>query len=420
LQNLNESKPNVLVIGLGYVGIPLMEVLLESDKFSVSGFDISPEVIDSLSQNSGEFKGVNLKKFNSLGPKFFSDTSKLMNYDIFVVCVPTPLLDGGPDLSMICEAGVLIAKIIKKRSLVILESTSYPGTTEDILLPIIEKSKLKAGSDFFLAFGSERIDPGNANFGIKNTPKVIGGIDEISTRKAVEFYSNFIDEVIVAKGTREAELSKLLENTYRIVNIAMVNELAIVCHELGIDIWDTIRCASSKPFGFHTFYPGPGPGGHCIPIDPVYLSKYVFKNLNKNFELINLSQKINSNMPFYVVSRAKSLLKQSNKEIKGSKILIVGASYKSDISDTRESPILGVIKYLMENKGNFIIYDSHVFDLKVDSKIFKVEKELPQNLAEFDLILILQHHSDLDVKKIVSSGVTILDTRGKIKEAQKL
>jgi nucleotide sugar dehydrogenase len=200
----------------------------------------------------------------------------------------------------------------------------------------------------------------------------------------------------------------------------MVNELAIVCHELGIDIWDTIRCASSKPFGFHTFYPGPGPGGHCIPIDPVYLSKYVFKNLNKNFELINLSQKINSNMPFYVVSRAKSLLKQSNKEIKGSKILIVGASYKSDISDTRESPILGVIKYLMENKGNFIIYDSHVFDLKVDSKIFKVEKELPQNLAEFDLILILQHHSDLDVKKIVSSGVTILDTRGKIKEAQKL
>ncbi len=420
MQNLNESKPNVLVIGLGYVGIPLMAALLESDKFSVSGFDISPEVIDSLSQNSGEFKGVNLKKLNSLGPKFFSDTSKLMNYDIFVICVPTPLLDGGPDLSMICEAGMLIAKIIKKRSLVILESTSYPGTTEDILLPIIEKSKLKAGSDFFLAFGSERIDPGNANFGIKNTPKVIGGIDEISTRKAVDFYSNFIDEVIAAKGTREAELSKLLENTYRIVNIALVNELAMVCHELGIDIWDTIRCASSKPFGFHTFYPGPGVGGHCIPIDPIYLSKYVFENLNKNFELINLSQKINSNMPFYVVSRAKSLLKQSNKEIEDSKILIVGASYKSDISDTRESPILGVIKYLMENKGNFVIYDSHAFDLKVDSKIFKIEKELPQNLAEFDLILVLQHHFDLDVKKIVSSGVTILDTRGKIKEAQKL
>lgn len=397
-----------------------MEALLESDKFSVSGFDISPEVIDSLSQNSGEFKGVNLRKLNSLGPKFFSDTSKLMDYDIFVICVPTPLLDGGPDLSMICEAGVLIAKIIKKRSLVILESTSYPGTTEDILLPIIERSKLKAGSDFFLAFGSERIDPGNANFGIKNTPKVIGGIDEISTRKAVEFYSNFIDEVIAAKGTREAELSKLLENTYRTVNIALVNELAMVCHELGIDIWDTIRCASSKPFGFHPFYPGPGVGGHCIPIDPIYLSKYVFENLNKNFELINLSQKINSNMPFYVVSRAKRLLKQSNKEIEGSKILIVGASYKSDISDTRESPILGVIKYLTENKGNFVIYDSHAFDFKVDSKIFKVEKELPKNLAEFDLILVLQHHFDLDVKKIVSSGVTILDTRGKIKEAQRL
>jgi nucleotide sugar dehydrogenase len=420
LQNLTESKQKVLVIGLGYVGIPLMEAILESNKFLVSGFDISSEVIDLLSQDSGEFKGVDLKKLNSYGPNFFSDAKKLTDYDIFIICVPTPLLDGGPDLSMICKSGELIARIIKKGALVILESTSYPGTTEDVLLPIIQKSKLNAGTDFFLAFGSERIDPGNTNFGIRNTPKVVGGIEKVSTDKAIEFYSNFINDVIAAKGTREAELSKLLENTYRIVNIALVNELAMVCHDLGIDIWDTIRCASTKPFGFHTFYPGPGVGGHCIPVDPIYLSKYVSKNLNRNFELINLSHKINSNMPVYVVGRVKDLLKLSNKNIENSKILIIGASYKSDVADTRESPIFGIVKYFMENKGEFTIHDSNVVELKVGSEIFKIEKELPQNLTYFDLILVLQHNLDLDVKRIVSSGVTILDTRGKIQEAKKL
>lgn len=420
MQNLAEGKQKVLVIGLGYVGVPLMKSILESNKFLVSGFDVSSEVIDLLSQDSGEFKGVDLKELNSYGPNFFSDITKLTDYDVFVICVPTPLLDGGPDLSMICKSGELIAKIIKKGALVILESTSYPGTTEDVLLPIIEKSKLNAGSDFFLAFGSERIDPGNTDFDIRNTPKVVGGMEKISTNKAVEFYSNFINEIIVAKGTREAELSKLLENTYRSVNIALVNELAMVCHELGIDVWDTIRCASTKPFGFHTFYPGPGVGGHCIPIDPIYLSKYVSKKLNKNFELINLSHKINSNMPYYVLGRVKELLKLSNKNIENSKILIIGASYKSDISDTRESPILGIIKCFMENKGNFTIHDSNVVELKVESEVFKIEKELPQNLVDFDLILVLQHNSDLDMKKIVSSGITILDTRGKIQEAKKL
>jgi len=417
---MSESKPKVLVIGLGYVGIPLMEALLESDKFSVSGFDISSDVIANLSQNSGEYKGVDLKNFHSYSFSLFSDSSKLGIYDIFIICVPTPLLNGGPDLSMVSQAGELIANIIKKGSLVILESTSYPGTTEDVLLPVIEKSKLKAGVDFFLAFGSERIDPGNKIFGIKNTPKVVGGIEKNSTNKAVEFYSSFIDQVVAAKGTREAELSKLLENTYRIVNIALVNELSMVCNELGIDIWDTIKCASTKPFGFQPFFPGPGVGGHCIPIDPIYLSKFVFENLNKNFELINLSQKINSNMPVYVVNRSIELLKKLNKDSINSNVLIIGAGYKADISDTRESPIIKVIEGFVENKINFVIHDSHINEINVISKIFKIENKLPNNLSSFDLILILQHSSDLDTQKLVSSGVQILDTRGRIEESEKL
>jgi UDP-N-acetyl-D-glucosamine dehydrogenase len=417
---MSESKPRVLVIGLGYVGIPLMEALLESDKFSVSGFDISSDVIANLSQNSGEYKGVDLKNFHSYSFNLLSDSLKLGIYDIFIICVPTPLLNGGPDLSMVSRAGELIANIIKKGSLVILESTSYPGTTEDVLLPVIEQSKLKAGVDFFLAFGSERIDPGNKIFGIKNTPKVVGGIEKNSTNKAVEFYSSFIDQVVAAKGTREAELSKLLENTYRIVNIALVNELSMVCNELGIDIWDTIKCASTKPFGFQPFFPGPGVGGHCIPIDPIYLSKFVFENLNKNFELINLSQKINSNMPVYVVNRSIELLKKLNKNSINCNVLIIGAGYKADISDTRESPIIKVIEGFVENKINFVIHDSHVNEIKITSKIFKIENKLPNNLSAFDLILILQHNSDLDTQKLVSSGVQILDTRGRIEEAEKL
>jgi nucleotide sugar dehydrogenase len=417
---MSESKPRVLVIGLGYVGIPLMEALLESNKFSVSGFDISSDVIAKLSQNSGEYKGVDLKNFHSYSFNLLSDSLKLGIYDIFIICVPTPLLNGGPDLSMVSRAGELIANIIKKGSLVILESTSYPGTTEDVLLPVIEKSKLKAGVDFFLAFGSERIDPGNIIFGIKNTPKVVGGIEKNSTNKAVEFYSSFIDQVVAAKGTREAELSKLLENTYRIVNIALVNELSMVCNELGIDIWDTIKCASTKPFGFQPFFPGPGVGGHCIPIDPIYLSKFVFENLNKNFELINLSQKINSNMPVYVVNRSIELLKKLNKNSINCNVLIIGAGYKADISDTRESPIIKVIEGFVENKINFVIHDSHVNEIKIISKIFKIENKLPNNLSAFDLILILQHNSDLDTQKLVSSGVQILDTRGRIEEAEKL
>jgi len=417
---MSESKPRVLVIGLGYVGIPLMEALLESDKFSVSGFDISSDVIAKLSQNSGEYKGVDLKNFHSYSFNLLSDSLKLGIYDIFIICVPTPLLNGGPDLSMVSRAGELIANIIKKGSLVILESTSYPGTTEDVLLPVIEKSKLKAGVDFFLAFGSERIDPGNIIFGFENTPKVVGGIEKNSTNKAVEFYSSFIHQVVAAKGTREAELSKLLENTYRIVNIALVNELSMVCNELGIDIWDTIKCASTKPFGFQPFFPGPGVGGHCIPIDPIYLSKFVFENLNKNFELINLSQKINSNMPVYVVNRSIELLKKLNKDSINSNVLIIGAGYKADISDTRESPIIKVIEGFVENKINFVIHDSHINEINVISKIFKIENKLPNNLSSFDLILILQHSSDLDTQKLVSSGVQILDTRGRIEESEKL
>ena len=411
----------VLVIGVGYVGIALIDELLKFNKFLVTGYDVSKEVLTRVMKTDGKYKEIDLSRLNNSNVKFTSDPNDLEDYDVYLICVPTPLLEGKPDLSMIREAGELISKIIKNGSLIILESTSYPGTTEDVLLPIIEKSNLKAGIDFFLAFGSERIDPGNSNYRITNTPKVIGGINKISTDKAMEFYSNFISEIIPAKGTREAELSKLLENTYRNVNIALVNEMAMICHELEIDVWDVIKCASSKPFGFDTFYPGPGVGGHCIPIDPLYLSNYVFENLNKNFELIDLSQKINSNMPAYVVDRIRDLLqKVSNKKLEGSKVLIVGASYKSDLPDMRNSPIFYILEAFIKFDVKFVIHDNLVDEVKVGSDTFKTIGTLPDTFEEFDLIVILQHHSDLDVHKLIQSGILLFDTRGKIQTSQKL
>jgi len=418
LNNLDRS--NVLVIGLGYVGVPLLEAISGSDKFNLNGYDISENVIFELQNKSGFYKGIDLGKLHGKTINLFSNASDIKNIDIYIICVPTPLLDGGPDLRMLREAGELISGKLKKGDLVILESTSYPGTTEDVLLPILEKSNLKAGTDFSLAFGSERIDPGNKEYGIKNTPKVIGGIDNISTVRVKNFYESFVMKVIEAKGTREAELSKLLENTYRIVNIALINELAMVCHELKIDIWDTIKCASTKPFGFQAFYPGPGVGGHCIPIDPIYLSRYVFENLNKNFELINLSQKINSNMPSYIVYRIKGLLTNMEKKINGSRVLIIGASYKSDISDTRESPIHDIIEEFISEGVEFTIHDSFVKDLKVNGITHDILAEIPTNLDVFDLIVILQHHSDLNMDLLASCKTTIFDTRGKMEFVEKL
>jgi len=418
LNNLDRS--NVLVIGLGYVGVPLLEALSGSDKFNLNGYDISENVIFKLQNKSGFYKGIDLGKLHDKTINLFSNASDIKNIDIYIICVPTPLLDGGPDLRMLREAGELISGKLKKGDLVILESTSYPGTTEDVLLPILEKSSLKAGTDFSLAFGSERIDPGNKEYGIKNTPKVIGGIDNLSTVRVKNFYESFVMEVIEAKGTREAELSKLLENTYRIVNIALINELAMVCHELKIDIWDTIKCASTKPFGFQAFYPGPGVGGHCIPIDPIYLSRYVFENLNKNFELINLSQRINSNMPSYIVYRIKDLLTNMEKKINGSRVLIIGASYKSDVSDTRESPIHDIIEEFISEGVKFTIHDSFVKDLKVNGITHDILAEIPTNLDVFDLIVILQHHSDLNMDLLASCKTTIFDTRGKMEFVEKL
>lgn len=418
LNNLDRS--NVLVIGLGYVGVPLLEALSSSDKFNLNGYDISENVIFELQNKSGFYKGIDLGKLHDKTINLFSNASDIKNIDIYIICVPTPLLDGGPDLKMLREAGELISGKLKKGDLVILESTSYPGTTEDVLLPILEKSNLKAGMDFSLAFGSERIDPGNKEYGIKNTPKVIGGIDNLSTVRVKNFYESFVMEVIEAKGTREAELSKLLENTYRIVNIALINELAMVCHELKIDIWDTIKCASTKPFGFQAFYPGPGVGGHCIPIDPIYLSRYIFENLNKNFELINLSQKINSNMPSYIVYRIKGLLTNMKKKINGSRVLIIGASYKSDVSDTRESPIHDIIEEFISEGVEFTIHDSFVKDLKVNGITHDILADIPTNLDAFDLIVILQHHSDLNMDLLTNCKTTIFDTRGKMEFVEKL
>ena len=290
--------------------------------------------------------------------------------DVTVICVPTPLSESdGPDLTAVKSATETAAKLLKPGALVVLESTTYPGTTDEIVRPMLEKaSGLTVGIDFHLAFSPERIDPGNERYGMRNTPKVVGGITPACTDAAAAFYGQVCDTVVKAKSAREAEMAKLLENTYRHVNIALVNEMAIFCHELGIDLWDSIRCAATKPFGFQAFYPGPGVGGHCIPIDPNYLSYKVRAELKHPFRFVELAQEINSRMPGYVVDRAAELLNTDAKPLNGAKVLLLGVTYKKDIADQRESPARPIARKLLQRGAVLSYHDPYVDGWQVDGK----------------------------------------------------
>src|SRR5690606_27253999 len=289
-----------------------------------------------------------------------SDPSVLGEARTIVICVPTPLAeDGGPDLSSVRAAVGDIARFLKPGQLVVLESTTYPGTTEESVQPILEASGLRVGRDINLAFSRERIEPGNARFGARNTPKVVGGVTGACTEAAAAFYDKVVDTVVRTKGTREAEMAKLLENTYRHINIALVNEMARFCHELDIDLWDVIAAARTKPFGFQAFYPGPGVGGHCIPIDPNYLSYNVRARLGYPFRFVELAQEINATMPAYVVHRAQDILNEDGKSLKGATVLLLGVTYKPNIADQRESPAVPVAKHLRDKGAEVLFHDPH-------------------------------------------------------------
>ena len=403
------------VIGLGYVGLPL-SVELARAGFTVTGFDVSKSKIKLLNAGKSDIDDVpdaHVREMVKAGRfKATLDPKLIGKMDTLSICVPTPLSKTkDPDVSYILAALDWVKKYMKKGGLVVLESTTYPGTTEDLILPILEESGLKVGQDFFVAFSPERVDPGNPVYTTKNTPRVVGGITPNCTRVAKAFYEQTIPNIHAVSSTKAAEMVKLLENTFRGVNIGLVNEVALMCDRLGLDVWEIIDAAATKPFGFMPFYPGPGLGGHCIPIDPHYLS-WKLKSLNYYARFIELAGDINSHMPEYVVSRIGEMLNaRFGKALKGSNILVLGVAYKPDIKDTRESPALDVIK-LLEEKGSKIIYnDPFVPEINWNKTKHLSRKLTPAVLKKADLTVVLTHHSQYDYQWIVDNVKAVFDTR---------
>ena len=402
------------VIGLGYVGLPLAMTLCDAG-FDVTGVDIDTNRIGAINGGRSYITDVsdqNLQKAVD-GKRFraTSDLSEIAGLDAVSICVPTPLRKTkDPDMSYIVAAADAIAKVLRPGQLVILESTTYPGTTEELVLPALEARGLKVGKDFFLAFSPERVDPGNPTFGTRDIPKVIGGVTPRCSKLAALLYGAGMKHIVMVSSTRVAEMVKLLENTFRSVNIALANEIALMCSHMKIDVWEVIKGASSKPFGFMPFYPGPGLGGHCIPIDPLYLE---WKSKIDGFEsrFIGLADKINSGMPRFVATRAMELLNESGKAIRGSRIHILGVTYKKDISDSRESPALEVIKLLMGLGAQVTYSDPFVPSLSVDGQNMEAVHPSREVLSSSDLAIVITNHTAFDYPEIVRNAPLIFDTR---------
>lgn len=406
---------DLAVIGLGYVGLPLVREAVASG-LSVRGFDVDPRVVDGLNSGISHVDDVADSDVASMLSSGFCATGSaadIADADAVVICVPTPLgKDGGPDLGAVIGATKIAASVLHDGMLVVLESTTYPGTTEEVVCPILEETGLVAGRDFQLAFSPERIDPGNPEFGMRNTPKVVGGITAEATRRAAALYQRFVDRVVVAKGAREAETAKLLENTYRHINIALVNEMARFCHELDIDLWDVIGLASTKPFGFQAFYPGPGVGGHCIPIDPNYLSHNVRTRLGYPFRFVELAQEINATMPAYVARRAQDILNDDAKPLRGSSVLLLGVTYKPDIADQRESPAVPLAQALRAHGADVSFHDPHIERWRLNGAALDRVADLSSAIASADLTILVQNHSDYDVDALAAASRRFFDTKG--------
>lgn len=405
----------LVVMGLGYVGLPLAQEAVRSGLETV-GYDVSATVVDSLNAGRSHVDDLSDDDVAAMlagGFRATADPAVIGDADAVVICVPTPLgPGGGPNLDAVRAAGATVSERLRPGSLVVLESTTWPGTTEDVLAPILEESGLQAGVDFHLAFSPERIDPGNATYGFHNTPKVVGGLNDASADRAVALYSSMVQEVVRAKGCREAEMSKLLENTYRHINIALVNEMVKFCRELDIDLWDAIACASSKPFGFQAFYPGPGVGGHCIPIDPNYLSHHVRARLGYPFRFVELAQEVNNSMPRYVASRVAEMLNERGLPIRGSAVLLLGVTYKAGIADLRESPAVPLADVLLRQGARLAYYDPFVPHWSAAGGEFERVPDLAAALADADVVVHLQPHADYSDEVLAESETPVLDTRG--------
>jgi len=402
------------VVGLGYVGLPLAVAFADAG-FQVIGIDTDPQKIRRIRAGQNYIPDVSdavLKKCVEKGRlQASSDFEVLKSLDAVSICVPTPLRKTrDPDISYIVEVTEQLKKASHPDMLVVLESTTYPGTTEEILVPALQSADLRVGENLFLAFSPERIDPGNPKFGLQNTPKIIGGITERCTQIATLLYRQIIREVIPVSTARAAEMVKLLENTFRAVNIGLVNEIAVICDKLKINAWEVIGAAASKPFGFMPFYPGPGLGGHCIPIDPHYLS-WKLRSMNYTTRFIELASEINQSMPGYVFQKAQTALNERKKAVKGAKVLILGVAYKKNVSDVRESPAFDVAKLLEEAGADLQYSDPHVPQWSTEGAAYRAQKLSPGLLKKMDCVIIVTDHDTFPYDQVVKHAPLIVDTR---------
>ena len=415
INKIRNKEAHIGIVGLGYVGLPLA-IEFAKCGFHVTGIDIDDNKVTSINNGENYISDIDdslladLVKKEKL--KATKDDSIIAHLDAISICVPTPLSKvNEPDVSYIINAVNSIKKHLHKDLLIVLESTTYPGTTKEVILSAMKESGLKVGKDYFLCFSPERIDPGNKSYNISNTPKVIGGITHECTNVGQVLYSQIVQDVISVSTPETAEMVKLLENTFRSINIGLVNEVAIMCEKLGINVWEVIDAADTKPYGFMKFTPGPGLGGHCIPIDPLYLS-WKMKNLNYNPKFIELASKINASMPEHVLLTLRKALNINQKMLKNSRILLLGMSYKKDIDDIRESPSLDIL-YLLNKNGSIVEYfDPYISEFDFNKKIYKCLENLNSKIIkEFDAVIISTDHSNVDYKLIKDNANLIIDTR---------
>jgi UDP-N-acetyl-D-glucosamine dehydrogenase len=405
---------HVVVVGQGYVGLPLAVAAAASGR-RVVGLDLDKGRVDQLNAGSshvGDVSEGSLKAvLRDVRYQASDDFSHVAEADVVVLCVPTPYHNDAPDLSYVEGAARQVAEHLTPGTLVILESTTYPGTTEEVLLPILEEtSGLKGGVGLQVAFSPERIDPGNSTYGLHNTPKIVGGLTPSATERAAAFYGGFVEKVVRVSAPKAAEMAKLLENTFRHINIALVNELAILCQDLDVDVWEVIDAAASKPFGFMPFYPGPGVGGHCIPVDPMYLSWRV-KQFGGAAKFIDLARDVNAAMPMYVVQRVQDLLNDRERSLKGARILVLGVAYKPNISDMRESPALPLID-LLRRKGAVVEYaDPHVPVLRLEDGTSLNSVDTLSAAQGADCVIVVTAHDAVDHDRVAQRASLVFDTR---------
>lgn len=421
LEKIESRSAHIGIIGLGYVGLPLLIRFCE-EGFVTIGFDIDPEKVTLLNQGQSYIKHIpvdTIKMFRS-DARFeaTTDMSRLKEADAVIICVPTPLTDKRePDMRYVENTARIVAEQLRPGQLVSLESTTYPGTTEEILLPLLSARGLKVGIDFHLVFSPEREDPGRTDYTTKTMPKIVGGVTSACLEAGAALYGKIVDRVVRVSTTRVAEMTKLLENIYRSVNISLVNELKMLCDRMGIDIWEVIEAARSKPFGFQAFYPGPGLGGHCIPIDPFYLT-WKAREYDFSTRFIELAGEIGTQMPFYVIEKTIDALNSRGKSLQGSKVLVLGVAYKKDVDDIRESPALKIIK-LLKDKGAAVDYHDPYFPVLPRTRHYAFDMEsvpiTDEHIARYDCVLIVTDHSSVDYDRVAGSAQMVVDTRNAVK-----